>query len=357
MATSNANRKVASRMLRNVRYFTLALMIMLLCQAVGNQSAAEASSASQRRDHKAVMLEHVELTPAQGPSWLEHLGRHMNESSMGETGLLGPNPMQEEGAAPLEVALPPGGSLSLNGAELYKLSCRGCHGERGEGVPPEINSMIDPVRATSTGLILARMKKVGAPVSETVARQLASQAQTSLLQRIHHGGQNMPPFPHLTPEEVQALVAYLDLLVGIPNSEDKQITIEMPVAHVGEDLVKGTCHICHSATGPNPTPEEILQGAIPPLAVLLKRVGPRQFVQKVTVGRPIIMGNLDQQYRGRMPVFYYLTPDEAAAAYVYLERYPAGGKAHLQNHAPRSRAEEGRLEYPYHSPPWNPPIR
>ena len=121
---------------------------------------------------------------------------------------------------------------------------------------------------------------------------------------------------------MRALVAYLDQLVGIPNAEEKQIALEIPVAHVGEDLVKGTCHICHAATGPNPTPEEILQGAIPPLGVLLKRVGPQQFVQKVRLGRPITMGQLDQQYRGRMPVFYYLTPDEAAAAYVYLQRYP-----------------------------------
>ena len=245
----------------------------------------------------------------------------MNESSMGETGLLGPSPIQEEGAAPLEVTFPPP-VLSISGEDLYRLSCRGCHGERGEGVPPEINSMIDPVRATSSELILERMKKSGAPVSVTVAHQLASQAEKSLLQRIRHGGQNMPPFPQLTPEEVQALVAYLDMLVGIPDAEKKQMTLEVPIAHVGEDLVKGTCHICHSATGPNPTPEEILQGAIPPLEVLPKRVGPRQFIQKVTIGRPIIMGNLDLQYRGRMPAFYYLPPEQVAAAYGYLQQYP-----------------------------------
>jgi mono/diheme cytochrome c family protein len=182
--------------------------------------------------------------------------------------------------------------------------------------------MIDPVRATSMELILQRMKKVGAPVSNTIARQLATQSTSTLLHRIHNGGINMPAFPQLTSTEVEALVAYLDLLVGVPNSQSRQVTLEEPVAHVGENLIKGTCHICHEATGPNPTPEEIAGGAIPPLAVLTKRVDLQQFVQKVTSGRPIFMGNLDLRYRGRMPVFYYLHPENVAAAYQYLEHYP-----------------------------------
>lgn len=181
----------------------------------------------------------------------------MSEIAVLQTGLLGPNPVQEEETAPSEGTLPPGGMLSLAGADLYKFSCRGCHGERGEG-EPEINSMVDPVRATSVELIMARMKRVGAPVSENVARQLASQAETSLLQRINKGGQSMAAFPQLSREEVRALVAYLDQLVGIPNAEEKQIRLEVPIAHVGEDLVKGTCHTCHAATGPNPTPPGVL---------------------------------------------------------------------------------------------------
>lgn len=303
---------------RTARHLSIALGIMLLVQVAADPSAAQ----GPKQSHNAVKLENVEITPVQGPSWLEHISRRLNESSMGQTGLLGPTPVPEQETAPSEGTLPPGGMLSLAGADLYKLSCRGCHGERGEGAPPEINSMVDPVRATSVELIMARMKRVGAPVSENVARQLASQAETSLLQRINKGGQNMPAFPQLSREEVRALVAYLDQLVGIPNAEEKQIRLEVPIAHVGEDLVKGTCHTCHAATGPNPTPAEILQGAIPPLSVLLKRVDLQQFVEKVRRGRPIVMGQLDQQYRGRMPVFYYLTPEEAAAAYVYLQRYP-----------------------------------
>ncbi|MGI9104499.1 MAG: c-type cytochrome [Terriglobales bacterium] len=247
---------------------------------------------------------------------------------MGQTGLWGPSPVQEEGAGPYNVALPPQGSITVGGADLYRINCRECHGERGEGAPPEINSILAPVQATSPDLILARMKKSGAPISTTVARQLASQSKASLLHRIHNGGTNMPPFPQLTSSEVDALVAYLDLLVGIPGSENKQMTVAIPVAHLGEDLVKSTCHICHAATGSNPAPSAMLQGAIPPLAVLPSRLDLEQFVQKVTVGRPIVMGDLDMRYRGRMPVFYYLKPDEVAAAYLYLEKYPPGGETH-----------------------------
>jgi plastocyanin len=86
--------------------------------------------------------------------------------------------------------------------------------------------------------------------------------------------------------------------------------------------VKSTCHICHSATGPNPTPDQILKGEIPPLTAVIKRVNLSEFVRKVTSGAPIVMGNPSAFYRGRMPVFSYLSQDEAAAAYLYLTRYP-----------------------------------
>lgn len=320
MTNDNISGKAAGSLLRRAREFTAYLAIALLCQTMRSQSRQDLGPGKPTPQGKVEKLAPVEITPVRGPSWLQHLGRPMNESSMGETGLLGPSPVQEGGAVQLDVTLPTG-PLAITGKDLFELSCRGCHGERGEGAPPEVNSMIDPVRATSMELILERMKKVGAPVSTTVARQLATQAENLLLQRIHNGGHDMPAFPQLAPKEVPALIAYLDLLVGIPNSEKKQVTLEEPVMHVGENLIKGTCHICHAATGPNPSPEEIAGGAIPPLAALPKRVDLQQFVQKVTLGRPIFMGNLDLRYRGRMPVFYYLRPENVAAAYEYIEHY------------------------------------
>ncbi len=307
-------------MLCNFRYLAFCFAIFGLCCLAGTRSEPATGVPKRNRPIATIRLGNIEVTPVQGPSWLEHLGRRMNDSSMGRMGVIGMlGPRSQQQPAPFK---PLGSSLMVSGADLYRLSCRGCHGEHGEGVPPEINSMIDPIRATSTELILERMKKLGSPISAGTARHLASQSQNTLLQRIHNGGQDMPGFPQLTPTEVQALVAYLDLLAGIPNAESKQMTLDLPVDHVGEDLVKGTCHVCHAATGPNPNPQEIMQGAIPPLDVLTQRLDEQQFVQKVTAGRPIIMGELHLRYRGRMPVFSYLSPDQVAAAYLYLERYP-----------------------------------
>jgi hypothetical protein len=54
----------------------------------------------------------------------------------------------------------------------------------------------------------------------------------------------------------------------------------------------------------------------------MTRVSLPEFVRKVTSGAPIIMGTPSASYRGRMPVFVYLSQDEAAAAYSYLLLYP-----------------------------------
>ena len=47
-----------------------------------------------------------------------------------------------------------------------------------------------------------------------------------------------------------------------------------------------------------------------------------ELVEKVRRGAPVIMGTTLMVDRGRMPVFDYLTNDEAAAAYLYLVMYP-----------------------------------
>jgi hypothetical protein len=46
------------------------------------------------------------------------------------------------------------------------------------------------------------------------------------------------------------------------------------------------------------------------------------FIRKVTHGAPILMGTPPMLYRGRMPVFYYLSEQEAADVYLYLTTYP-----------------------------------
>jgi mono/diheme cytochrome c family protein len=93
--------------------------------------------------------------------------------------------------------------LVLHGSDLYRLNCRGCHGGTGSGSPPEINSVINPVRATSVAIILERTKKTGQEMSHAGAAELANQAKVLLLQRLHKDGEAMPPFPQLNELEIR----------------------------------------------------------------------------------------------------------------------------------------------------------
>ena len=265
------------------------------------------------------------VTAVEGESWIRHLKTSFGASSMGRTWHLGPPPPAPgEEAAPWQLKLSPTypvQAISLSGSDLYRLNCRGCHGELGHGAPPEIHSVIGPVQATSATATIERMKKAGQEMSRSDATSMAKESRQLLLQRLHKGGQHMPP-PSLTDAEIPVLVAYLKELSDVPGSAANQLTIKESAYRVGEHIVKSTCHVCHSATGPNPTPQQIFDGAIPPLSELSTRVGLPAFVRKVTSGAPISMGTPPTAYRGRMSVFYYLTQDEAAAAYMYLSVYP-----------------------------------
>jgi mono/diheme cytochrome c family protein len=269
------------------------------------------------------------VTPVEGGSWLEHLHRAFDETSMGKSsGVYGP-------VAPMPSEWPPphpalqlsnkftGQSTTLYGSDLYRLKCQSCHGTSGMGAPPEINSVIDPVRATSARLYIERMKKVGMDVTWKDAAPLAKQAEGMLLDRLHKGGTDMPsPNPSLTDSEVRSLFAYLRQLAGIPGAEKQQVSVVEPPLRVGEHIVKSTCHICHASVGENPSPQGLLEGQIPPLNSLTSRLSLNEFVTKVTVGTPVLEGSPAIPMRGHMPVFTYLTPDEVADAYLYLSLYP-----------------------------------
>jgi mono/diheme cytochrome c family protein len=268
----------------------------------------------------------IPVTAVAGESWLNHLHRSFNDTSMGKTGRLGPPaPMAGEGSASWQLRLSldfATKTATLHGSDVYRLNCRGCHEESGLGAPPEINSTIDPVRATSVAVIMGRMKKAGVDMSRANATVLAKQSNTALLQRLHEGGQDMPPFPQLSEAEIRSLVAYLKQLAGVPGAEREQVTVKESPSRVGEHIVKSTCHVCHSAVGPNPDTQQLVEGAIPPLSTLSTRTSLPEFVRKVTYGAPIIMGTPPLQRRGRMPVFGYLSEDEAANVYLYLMLYP-----------------------------------
>ena len=268
----------------------------------------------------------IQVTSVSGESWLGHLHRAFDETSMGKTGQLGPPsaPPHAE-LVRWQMRLAPESAkeiVTLHGADLYRMNCRGCHGEQGMGAPPEINSVINPVRATSAATVMERMKTAGMDISPADAAQLAKQSKGMLLERLHHGGQDMPAFPHLRDEEINSLVAYLRQLAGVRGAEGEQFAVREARMQVGEHIVKSTCHICHSAAGPNPSLQQLYEGAIPPLNTLTLRTTRAEFIRKVTHGAPIVMGTPPEPFRGRMPVFYYLSEEEAADAYLYLTRYP-----------------------------------
>jgi cytochrome c len=261
------------------------------------------------------------VTPVQGESWLDHLHRTFDETSMGKTGRIGPaesTASATRGVSPFFARQ----AVTLHGADLYRLNCRACHGEAGAGAPPEINSVINPVRATSVALVMERMKQTGMSMSRAEAAEMAKQSHNALLDRLHHGGKDMPAFSHLDDAEISALIAYLKQLANVSGATREQATVQEPSVRVGEHIVKSTCHICHSAAGANPDPEQLSEGVIPPLSTLTSRLNQAEFVRKVTSGAPIVAGTPALQCRGRMPVFYYLSEEEAADVYLYLSLYP-----------------------------------
>lgn len=119
--------------------------------------------------------------------------------------------------------------------------------------------------------------------------------------------------------EVKALLAYLKSLAGVPGAGERQVQLTEPAARVGEHLVKGTCFICHDATGPGRDTMAASPGLVPSLASFLDQEPVNIVVRKVREGAPAPgMPGL----RGEMPVYSYLTAEEVSAAYIYLMTYP-----------------------------------
>ena len=296
------------------------------------------------------------ITAVAGESWLHHIHRPFDETSMGKTWRLGPPDLATDRAAVLVRSSTRSNSpttysgtqiRTLHGSDLYRMNCRGCHGEAGVGAPPEIGSLIDPVRATSVTLVHERMKKIGMSLSHRETAELVNQSRSALLKRLRDGGQDMPSFHHLSEAEIRSLVAYLRQLAGVPGSELEQVAIQASHARIGELIVKSTCHICHGATGLNPSTAELSEGAIPPLSVLSDRVTQAQLVRKVTRGASVIMGTTSSPYRGRMPVFSYLTENEATDVYEYLTHNPPNELASVSQISQMSRPDAA-------SPPTDP---
>jgi mono/diheme cytochrome c family protein len=307
-----------------LRIRRICVVVIAFLLACGLQAQTVSPQLSLFRDDSRV-------TPVSGESWLIHLNRSFGDTNMGKTGRLGPGP-QEDSALQQEPQTPISSSrdgVTVHGSDLYRLNCQACHGESGLGAPPEINSVINPVRATSVPLVLSRMKNAGMGISYGDATKLAQQSKAALLLRLHQGGENMPAFPQLNEVEIRALLAYLKHLADVPGAASEQSAVKESHVRVGELIVKSTCHTCHSAVGDNPGPLEMMEGAIPPLSTLTARKHQSDFIRKVTLGAPVLMGAPPALCRGRMPVFFYLSEEEAADVYLYLSLYPPSDRTSI----------------------------
>jgi len=242
------------------------------------------------------------VTPVSGPSWLHRLGLDYRDTSLGRgAGRYGPNPTDpavDRRPAPAT----PGVPATVTGADLYRINCQACHRAEGTGAPPEIKSVLPAVQ----GSTLHEMRG-------TVTR-------ADLYARIAKGGQRMPARAHLQPADVDLLYTYLTTLAGSTGTASAREAITAD--RLGEQVVKGTCHICHDATGARPSDQAILDGAIPSLASIMATTAIAEFVNKAERGAVTVMGTPPVPHRGRMPVFYYLTDPELAAAYKYLKVHP-----------------------------------
>lgn len=326
-----------------------ALLLLLLLPACRDGGPADRRGGATNGSVPGAAVAGPQVTAVAGPSWLAHLGLSVSETRLGHMGGSASQPgvRGDEPELASRLAGPGKGLRSalrralsafgrsrdrndllderfrLSGADLYRLDCRSCHGPTGEGAPPEIPSLLGPVRATSAAATLDRMKARGTPIDADMAKELASQAEADVRKRLREGGEKMPSFGHLRGEEVEALLGYLQQLAGVDAGKRGELLVAQSVARVGEHLVKGTCHVCHDATGPGGQHATMMSGVIPSLASFPAEYSLDSVLYKVERGSSGMMGMMGMMNRGEeMPAFPYLSQEEISAAYLYLQAYP-----------------------------------
>jgi mono/diheme cytochrome c family protein len=285
------------------------------------------------------------VASVQGPSWLKHLGLSVSKTQMGQVGMTVPGssasdkkpelatvkPARTDNLKPIVQrflatfrAGPEQSSEILNekfvvsGSDLYRWNCQGCHGPDGKGSAPEINSVVGPVQGTSAALARARMEARGIEADDEMISQMSELAAASLRDRLQHGGKNMPAFEYLRTDEVEALLGHLEKLAGVPPTNRDGLLVPESAARVGEHIEKGTCHICHDATGPGAGRASMKQGTIPSLASIPREHSLSGVVHQVQYGSC----DMTKMTGGEvMPAYPYLTEEEIAA--IYFAEYAA----------------------------------
>jgi mono/diheme cytochrome c family protein len=285
------------------------------------------------------------IPSGQGPSCIKHLGLTVSQTRMGQMGATGALSANPQGNPQPPSGDPPGPAnlnsviqrvlstfrsspekagaimnekFPVSGADLYRWNCQSCHGSDGQGAPPEINSVLGPVQGTSPAMSRKRMEARGLDVDDGVIQQTTELAEASLRDRFQHGGKNMPSFEYLRADEVEALFGYLEKLASVPPTKRDGLLVPESAARVGEHIVRGTCHVCHDATGPGSGHTAMAQGTIPSLASIPRDHSLSGVVHQVQYGSCATMRMTGGDV---MPAYPYFTEEEIVA--VYLVPYSA----------------------------------
>jgi mono/diheme cytochrome c family protein len=233
------------------------------------------------------------VTPAAGPSLLTRLRAEFDSASLGRAGEIGAAAAAAgESTAPGEDWLETG--FELTGEDLYRINCRSCHGVGGRGLGGDIPS------------ILARLRQGAAEGGTTT--------ELALRHRLLIGGQVMPAMAHLTPAEVEALLAHLEGTAGTAIAT-APTRVRVPAMRVGEHVVKAVCQVCHDAV-PG-IPQATRQRIQPALSEIPDRYAVRALTRLVREA-PATPGSVP----AHRPRLGYLRSEELEAAYVYLLAYP-----------------------------------
>ena len=182
-ASAPARDGMKSSSITSVDVKNLVVIFVLLSQLFGQTSGSN---------------KEIPVTAVKGESWISHLHKKFSDTSMGKTyhsGPVAPMPGEKSAGGQEKLSLDfAARTMAYHGSDVYRLNCRGCHEASGHGMPPEINSVIDPVRATSVKVIMERMKKAGMNMSRANAALLAKQSNTALLDRFTKAVRTCHPF-------------------------------------------------------------------------------------------------------------------------------------------------------------------
>jgi mono/diheme cytochrome c family protein len=322
---------------------TLAVTGLLVSASAQNAPANKEQKVAQQPTTTPVSearAREYSIPSSQGPSCLKHLGLTVSQTRMGQVGGTAALPANPHGN-PQPSSGVPGGPANLNsiiqrflstfrsnpeqagtilnekfavsGADLYRWNCQACHGPDGQGALPEINSVLGPVQGTSPAMTRKRMEARGIDADDDMIQQVTELAEASLRDRFQHGGKNMPSFEYLRADEVEALFGYLEKLASVPPTKRDGLLVPETAARVGEHIVRGTCHVCHDATGPGSGHTAMTQGTIPSLASIPRDQSLSGVVHQVQYGSSSTMKMTGGDV---MPAYPYFTEEEIAALYL-----------------------------------------